>query len=180
MPAAHSAARTTVHRQLRCARLARRRGGWLGAAVWRTVLRGALSAERGQALLETALVMPVVLLLVSGIVGVYRVTGAQGAISATAAEAARAGALANTPSDALAHAVARGQDVARGYGLTNGSLELSVDATRFGRNGQVRTAARYQVELVDLPLFGWTRVSVSATGLEWVDPYRSGIVGGVR
>src|SRR5207249_11812615 len=51
--------------------------------------------SRGQALVETALVIPMLLLLALGVVGVGRVVQAQLAVSAAAREAARAGALAD-------------------------------------------------------------------------------------
>jgi Flp pilus assembly protein TadG len=152
-----------------------------GTAVAPVRPRGAgRAAERGDALVETALVAPVLLALVLGTVGVSRVTHAQFAVGVVAREAARSGALAGTPGAAVAQATARGQEVARGYGLANASLELRVDASGFGRGGQVRASARYTVALADLPLMGWVEVPVSAAGAEWVDPYRSGVAGGRR
>jgi Flp pilus assembly protein TadG len=137
-------------------------------------------AQRGQALLETALVLPVLLLLAFGVVGVGRVLQAQMAVSAVAREAARVAALAGTPSEASARGAAHALEVARGYGLTQGSLEVSVDPGELARGGQVRSAARYDVALDDLPLLGWARVTVRSEHVERVDLYRSRWSGGER
>lgn len=129
--------------------------------------------ERGQALVETALVIPVLLLLAFGVVAVGRLTQAQMAVSAVAREAARAAALASTQAEALADGTARGHEVAAGYGLGNGSFRLSVEPGDFARGGQVRAAAHYVVALDDLPLLGWTRFTLQSHQVERIDLYRS-------
>ncbi|MHB1131016.1 MAG: TadE family protein [Chloroflexota bacterium] len=134
--------------------------------------------QRGQALVETALVVPLLLFLAFGVVGVGRVTQAQLGVAAVAREAALAGALANNAEEALARGSARGQEVATGYNLRNGTLGLAVDVGTFGRGGQVRTAARYEVRLDDLPLMGWARIVTRSEHSERVDPYRSRWPGG--
>jgi hypothetical protein len=78
-------------------------------------------------------------------------------VAAVAREAALAGALANNAEEALVRGSARGQEVAAGYNLRNGTLGLTVDVGTFGRGGQVRAAAHYEVRLDDLPLMGWAR-----------------------
>lgn len=140
--------------------------------VARALLAGC-GGQRGQALVETALVVPLVLLLVFGVVGVGRLTQAQMGVSAVAREAARAGALASTAGEAAEWGTTRGRDVAAGYGLGNGSLDLRVDPGAFDRGGQVRASARYTVELEDLPLMNWVRVPVAGSHVERVDLYRS-------
>lgn len=134
--------------------------------------------QRAQALVEAALVLPLLLLLALGVLGVGRVTQAQMGVSAVVREAARAGVLADGPVMAATRGSARGQDAAAGYGLRNGSLALTVDASGFGRGGQVRADARYTVTLEDLPLLGWVRVSVASSHAETVDRYRSLAAGG--
>lgn len=135
--------------------------------------RGRGVGERGQALVETALVLPLLLILAFGVIGVGRVTQAQMEVSAVAREAARAGALANDPGDALNQAAARGQAVANADNLTNGSLRLSVDVGQFNPGGAVQATVRYTVSFNDLPLLGWARVTVSSTHVERIDLYRS-------
>ncbi len=129
--------------------------------------------QRGQALVETALVVPLLLLLAFGVVGVGRVVQSRMGVSAVAREAARAAALANDPTEARVAGLARAQEVAAGYRLTNGSLQVIVDPGSMARGSQVRAAVRYEVELGDLPLLGWVRVSLASDHLERTDLYRS-------
>src|SRR5688572_3890238 len=82
--------------------------------------------EHGNALVETALVAPLLLMLAFGVVGVSRVARAQLGVSAVAREAARVGALAGSPTEARTRATTRGQEIAADYRLTNGSLRLVV------------------------------------------------------
>lgn len=129
--------------------------------------------QRGQALVETALVVPLLLLLAFGVIAAGRVTQAQMGVSAVAREAARAAALANGPGQSASDGMARGQEVAAGYNLGNGSLELSVAPGSFRRGDAVRASARYTVSFGDLPLLGWARVTVGSTHFERIDLYRS-------
>jgi len=129
--------------------------------------------ERGQALVEVALVIPILLLLAFGVVAVGRVTDAQMGVSAVAREAARAAALANGPGEAASQGVTQGQEVAAGYHLGDGSLQLAVNAGNFTRGGTVQVSARYTVSLGDLPLLGWAHITVGSTDLERIDLYRS-------
>src|SRR5262245_14129468 len=109
------------------------------------------------------------LLLVFGVLAAGRFTQAQMGVSAVARAAARAGALAQDPSDARASAFARARAVAIGYGLTNGSLQLALDPGAFARGDSVRAEARYQVRLEDLPLLGWAEVEVVGRDAERID-----------
>lgn len=143
------------------------------ASWWWSCGRWWLAGQRGNALVETALVLPLLLLPAFGVVGVGRVVQAQMAVEAVAREAARAAALADSPAEAARNGVARGQEVAVGYRLANGSLQLTVDPGSLARGGQVRAAASYDVALDDLPLMGWARVRVASDHLERVDLYRS-------
>ncbi len=129
--------------------------------------------QQGQALVETALVIPMLLLLAFGVVGVGRVTQSQMGVSAVAREAARSAALADSPEGALSDGLAQGQEVAAGYRLTNGTLRLTIDPGVLARGAEVRATARYEVVLDDLPLLGWVRVPVSSVHLERTDLYRS-------
>lgn len=145
----------------------------LEAEQQNSVHRHEARGQRGQALVETALVLPLLLLLAFGVVGVGRVVQAQMGVSAVARESARTAALANDPTEAMAVGLARAQEVATGYRLTNGSLQVVVDPGSMARGTQVRAAVRYEVELGDLPLLGWARVSVASDHLERTDLYRS-------
>ena len=125
----------------------------------------------GQALVELALVAPLLLFLTFGVLAVGRVAQAHMAVSAVADEAAQAAALAGSPSEAVLNGLARGQQVANEYGLTGDALALSVDARDFRRGGEVRADASYTVRLDDLPLLAWARVPVTSTHLAPIDAY---------
>jgi Flp pilus assembly protein TadG len=129
-------------------------------------------AQRGQALVELALVLPVLLFLAFAIVSVGRVMQARLGVSAVAREAARAGAQAGTRTAVLA-GYERGQVVAQGYGLTNGTLQLSVSAGHAAPGGTVSSTASYEVRFTDLPLLGWAHLRVSSEAREAIDLYRS-------
>lgn len=133
-------------------------------------MRPALS---GSALVEVALVTPLLLLLAFGVIGIGRVTQAQMGVAAVAREAARAAALASNPANAISGGLNRGQEVAAGYGLTNGSLRLVVEPGEMARGSQVRAQAQYQVLLGDLPLLGWARVTVTGDDVERAGLYES-------
>lgn len=123
--------------------------------------------------MEMALIFPLLLLLAFGVIAVGRVTQAQMGVSAVAREAARSAALANDPSQAASDGMARGQEVAAGYSLGNGSLQLVVDPGSFDRGSAVRASARYTVTFGDLPLLGWAQVTLGSTHLERIDLYAS-------
>ncbi len=136
--------------------------------------------ERGSALVEVALVLPLLLVLAFGVVGLSRVIQARMGVSAVVREAARSGALAQEPGEAVARGLSAGRTVAAGYGLTNGSLALNVDAGGFGPGGSVRASAGYTVSLGDLPLLSWASVTVASEHVERVDLYRSRWTSGGR
>src|SRR5436189_84486 len=91
-----------------------------------TPLRRCYGAH-GQALVEVAWAMSVVLVLAFGLLGVARVTGALLGLTAVAREAARAGARAPDASTAFEWASGRGQQVADEYGLR--SVALAIDTS---------------------------------------------------
>jgi hypothetical protein len=68
---------------------------------------------------------------------------------------------------------ARGKEVAQGYHLRNGSLEVDVDASDFGPPGQVRVEAHYRLTRQDIPLLFGAVVSLEQAHVEPVAPYRS-------
>src|SRR5438270_7051878 len=94
--------------------------------------------QRAQALVELALAIPILLLLAFGVIAVGRVIDAQMGVSAVAREEARAAALANGSQEASSNGLERGQEVAGGYHLGNGSLQLTVDPGTFERGGEIQ------------------------------------------
>lgn len=139
----------------------------------RSMTKRFLTGNHGQALVETVLVIPLLLLLAFGVIGVGRVMQAQMGVSAVAREAARAAALADSPEEAVIRGLARGEEVATGYRLANGSLWLGVDPGSLARGTPVRATARYVVTLDDLPLLGWVRIAVASDHVERTDLYGS-------
>ena len=131
------------------------------------------AGQRGSALVEIALLLPLLLFLAFGVIGAARVTQARLGVSAVAREAARAAAQAQGPGQASANGYGRAREVADGYGLDNGSLRVMVDAGGFGPGDMIRTSATYEVTFRDLPLLGWGRVEVGSIARERIDLYRS-------
>ena len=138
-------------------------------------------SARGQALVELACGLSVILLLVFGLLGVARVTTELLGLTAVAREAARVGARAPNAATAFDWAVARGQQVAAEYGL--GGVLLDVDTSSFDMQsgpgvfapGEIRVRADATVDLSDVPLVAWAQVQVPLERrfAEVVDPYRS-------
>jgi hypothetical protein len=119
----------------------------------------------------------VVLGLLFGTVVLSRIVQAQTAVVAVANEAARAGALADTPAHAVERMQQRADEVAPGLGLDPRTLVLQTDVSQFARrDGRVVATARYTVELGSLPFANWVpEPAVQAEHVEWVDPFRGGI-----
>jgi Tfp pilus assembly protein PilV len=133
--------------------------------------------RRGQALVETAIALPVVLIIALGILSVARISNALMAVTATAREAARAAVLAPDADTAWDWGTTRGQQVAAEYGLDTSSQAflLDVDVSSFEWWGEVRTSANYMVTLGDVPLIPWSTISIPLhrSHAEVLDPYRS-------
>lgn len=136
--------------------------------------------RRGQALIETALVLPLLLVLAFGVIGAGRVTQARMGVDAAAQEVVRSAALAPDAGSALDQGLARGQAVAQGYGLTNGTLQLGLNLGTFEPGGQIEATASYTVSFDDLPLLSWARLPLSSTHVERLDLYRSRWTSGNR
>jgi hypothetical protein len=134
-------------------------------------------SQSAQALVEAALALPLVLSLVFGTLALSRIIQAQTAVVAVAHEAARAGALAASPDDAVNRMRRRVELVAPGFGLDPRALVLEWDVSTFARDrGHVAITVRYTVDLGDLPLAGWVPApAIRAEHVEWLDPFRSGL-----
>jgi hypothetical protein len=133
--------------------------------------------QSAQALVELAIALPLVLALVFGTLVVSRLVQARTAAIAVAHEAARAAALANTPSEAIDRMRQRVALVAPGLGLDPDRLELEWDLSHFDSDpSEVVARVQYPVELGDLPLVGGgPTLVVRAEHVEWLDPFRSGL-----
>jgi hypothetical protein len=136
-----------------------------------------LAEQSAQALVEVALVLPLVLALLFGTLALSRVVQAQTAVVAIAHEAARAGALATGPDDAVERMRRRVDLVAPGLGIDPRLLVLDWDVSTFSRDrGHVVAGVRYPLDWSGLPFGGWIPApAVRAEHVEWVDPFRAGI-----
>jgi hypothetical protein len=150
----------------------------VGALLSASRERGQVAALGAQALVETALALPVVLALLFGTLALSRMVQAHTAVVGLAHEVARAGALGATPADAVERMHLRAHQLEVDLGLRHEALAVQADASAFAReSGRVRASANYRVELGDLPLVGWLapEMNVHAEHVEWVDPFRSGV-----
>lgn len=132
-----------------------------------------LSEESGQAMVEAAIAVPVLLLLVFGVVAIGRITDAKVAVQAAAREASRTLAVAPSEEEGTNDALDAGLAAASGYGLAEERLTIDVDANGFVRGGEVSADVSYSVPLSDLPLLSFFEVEVSASHTEQVELYRS-------
>ena len=135
--------------------------------------RGRPRAQRGQALLEAALVLPLLLFLAFCVVAAGRVTQAKIGVSAVAREAARAAAQSDNAADAVRAGQMRAADVATGYNLEADHLAVTIDAGSMEPGDTARTVASYEVGFDDLPLLGWAHLRLTSSSQERVDLYRS-------
>ena len=138
----------------------------------RVHLRG-LSGESGQAMVEAALAVPVLLLLVFGVVAIGRITDAKVAVQAAAREASRTLAVAPSEEHGVNDALDAGLAAASGYGLAEERLSIDIDAKGFVRGGEVSADVSYSVPLSDLPLLSFFEVEVNSSHTEQVELYRS-------
>ncbi|MGE3073904.1 MAG: TadE/TadG family type IV pilus assembly protein [Dehalococcoidia bacterium] len=138
----------------------------------RTVTQKA-GGESGQALVEAALAIPVLLMLVFGVVAAGRVVEAKIAVQAAARESSRALAVAPSEEQGVADALTAGESVAVGYGLDGDRLIIEVDSGGFNRGGTVTSDVQYSVSLSDLPLLSFFDVDVGASHSERIEIYRS-------
>ncbi len=136
-------------------------------------MMGDAHGESGQALVEAALAIPVLLVLAFGVVAVGRVTEAKIAVQAAARESSRALAVAPSEEQGFADALTTGENVAGGYGLDKSRLTIELDSGGFSRGGTVTSDVRYTVSLSDLPLLSFIDVDVGVSHSERIDFYRS-------
>lgn len=129
--------------------------------------------ERGQALIEAALVIPVLLLVAFGVIMAGRIVHAKIAIQAAAREASREVATAASESAGVSEGIQTAQSVADGYGLSQDRLSVEIDANGFQRGDTVTATVRYDLGLGDLPLLGRSGVSVTSSHSERIELYRS-------
>jgi Flp pilus assembly protein TadG len=110
--------------------------------------------ERGTAALETALLAPLLVILVAAVVGAGRIVETKSALLSVAREAARAASEAPDSAEARSVAASTAHQVAAGLGLDPSRLSLSQSAGSFGRGDPYRVTVSYEVRLDGLPGLG--------------------------
>ena len=125
---------------------------------------------------ELALLVPVVLLFLLGVVLAGRVGLANGAVGQAAADAARAASLARTASEAKAAAARAAVASLANQNLECQSSQIQVDVSGFavpvGTPAQVEVRVVCQVRLSDLPGLGLSSVRVEQAMRSPLDTFR--------
>jgi len=129
--------------------------------------------QTGQSTVALAIMMPVLLVLLQGLVGLAVVVQAELGLVAVAQEAAHAAALAPSAGEAVDQGEQRGQEVATGFALHTGELHVTIDTSQFGPGGQVQATAQYQVNPLGMPILQWVVVPLERRQVEPVARYRS-------
>jgi hypothetical protein len=131
-----------------------------------------LSRQRGQALAEVALCLPIVLALALGTVAVARVADARGGLDAATAAAVQAAARAPDPGRAALSALAVFDASVRAYGL--GAPRLTLDLGGFQRGAAITGTASARVAIGFAPLPGLpAAITLTARAAARVEPWRS-------
>ena len=143
--------------------------------VGRTEARrgAATSDERGIAVLEFVLLVPVMLLMVFVVVGLGRLGMARQDIDAAARDAARAGSIARSPDDAQAAATAAANYALAAHDITCAGMSVIVDTSDFRPGGWVRVDLSCAIEMADLTGM-WIpgTPTMQARGVAVVDTFR--------
>jgi Flp pilus assembly protein TadG len=148
-----------------CARLVRRRAARpLG--------------DRGSAIIELAIVTPVVIVLLFTMVALGRYSNSKILVEQASAAAARAASLTSSPGQAQRAAQSAAQDTLSGAGLSCARMTASVDTSAFRPGGQVSVSVTCSADLSQLALTGVPgSASLSSTSVAPLEAFRSLTVG---
>lgn len=132
-------------------------------------------SERGTAAVETALLAPVLLVLIAVVVAAGRIVETKSAVLAVARESARAASDAPDAPSAQSAAASAAERVAAELGLDPARLALTQSPGGFGRGEPYRVSVTYEVRLADLPGLGVLPGSLvlSAEHAELVQRFKS-------
>ncbi|HEX6547239.1 MAG TPA: TadE family protein [Candidatus Dormibacteraeota bacterium] len=127
--------------------------------------------KRGQALVEVALVLPIVFALALGAVSIVRLADARAGIDAATAAAASAAARAPDPTTAVSQGGAAFAAAAAGYAL--GDPRLTLDLGTFSRGSTIHAYGTATVAMA-APVPGLPRgVTLTSTAAARVESWRS-------
>ncbi len=113
-----------------------------------------LSGDRGSAIIELAIVVPVVIVLLLTVVGLGRYSQSTILVEQAAAAAARAASLTASPGDADRAARGAAEATLSGAGLSCTTMNTSVDTSAFRPGGQVQVRVTCSADLSQLALTG--------------------------
>jgi hypothetical protein len=128
--------------------------------------------EPGNAVVELAVLAPMLGVLLAGLAAVAIAVQAQLGLVSVAEEAALAATYASSPHQAVTLGRGRGLQVGQGYALRNGSLVVTIDATGFAPGGVVRATAHYKLSADQVPLLGLAQLDLEQRHAEPVPLYR--------
>jgi hypothetical protein len=131
-----------------------------------------LSRQRGQALAEVAVCLPIVLALALGTVAVARVADARGGLDAATAAAVQSAARASDPVMAAGTARAVFDASIRAYGLSGPTLVLELGGFQRGGGISASASARVAIGFALLPGLPGA-VTLTARAAARVEPWRS-------
>jgi Flp pilus assembly protein TadG len=135
-----------------------------------------LRDDEGNAVTETVLLVPVLLLVALFVVFVGRITSTNHDIDAAARDAARAASIESTPDAATAAAQDTATAALAGQHVRCNKLDVAVDTTAFTAGGNVAVSIRCTVSLADvagLPVPG--SATLHSRAVEVIDRYRGGL-----
>lgn len=143
-----------------------------------TILGGRWREESGYGAVETAVIIPVVLLVVLVVIASGRVARATSSVDAAAYSAARAASISRDAGIAAAAARSTANTHLAQAGLTCAPSTVNIDTSGFavpvGQPAQVRVTVRCTVPLADLgvPALGGSRTLVSTSAVSAIDTFR--------
>ncbi len=129
--------------------------------------------ERGLMALELAILTPVVIALLLGVVALGRVTYGRQLVGQAAGAGARAASLATGPGVAAAAGQAAALQTLADAGVSCTGPVADIDASAFRPGGQVTATVRCSVDLAAMTLVGVPgRLTVQASATSPVEQYR--------
>ena len=129
--------------------------------------------DAGTAAAEFAVVFPLLLLVLVGVVFVGRLATAEGQVEGAARDAARAASARRTVANAGAAARVEAEAALRAGGVTCRRLDARTDTSEFEPGGSVAVSVNCQVSLADLDLLGLPGSTTrTATARAPIDLYR--------
>lgn len=139
------------------------------------MMRLPLSGERGSVAVEVAVLAPAFVALLLLVVFAGRVSQADGDVRRAASTAARAASMRQYPADAEIAAREAAAANLSASGVACGTLDTSVDTTRFAAGGTVAVTVRCTASMADVSLLGVPgQRTFSARSVAVIDRYRGG------